>query len=200
VAYTFDGPNKLIILSSGTTTLDLRDVWSKWVDWFVLSDNAKFLPAFSTVGGDEIDASSGTLIPIYLFLQNGWRVRPYEGNHTLSVIDGILLVPGGGDPFVSTIGNYRVGIRYSQPVQAISFATGGAGSGTSAADILDASEVEVGFSVRQSLKLILSALAGRVSGSPGPTVVIRNAGDTTDRITATVDENGNRTSISYDVS
>lgn len=89
---------------------------------------------FSTVGGDTIDASSGTSIPTYAFLQNGWRVKPQEANHTLNVTGGVLLVAGGGDPFISTTGSFVVRINYSQPVQAITVSTGG-GSGVTLAQI-----------------------------------------------------------------
>lgn len=123
MAYSFDGVNKLIILTS-TSTLDLRDLWSRYTDWLAISDNSKYLQAMTTVGGDEIDSDAGTRIPIYIFLQNGWRIRPMESAHTLSVNNGILLVFGGGDPFVDTIGTFRVNIRYSQPVEAISFDIG----------------------------------------------------------------------------
>jgi hypothetical protein len=109
--------------------MSVRDVWSRWVDWLAISDNSKFLPAFDTVGGNDIDLASGTKIPIYAFLKNGWRIRPQEANHTLAVTDGILLVDGGGDPFADTIGNFRVRINYQQPVQAISFSTGSGGGG-----------------------------------------------------------------------
>jgi hypothetical protein len=129
LAITFDGPNKRMILSTGTVTLSVRDIYSRWVDWWMTSDNSKYEQAFSTTGGDDIDVSAGTKIPIYAFLLNGWRIRPQEANHTLSVTDGILLVSGGGDPFVDTVGSYRVNTRYSQPVQAISFTTGGGGGG-----------------------------------------------------------------------
>lgn len=125
---TFDGPNKRIILTAGTTSLSVRDVWSRWVDWFLTAgDNSKYLPAFVSVGGDDIDLAAGTKIPIYAFLTNGWRVRPQEANHTLNVVDGILLVDGGGDPFVDTTGAFIVRVNYQQPVQAISFSTGGSG-------------------------------------------------------------------------
>lgn len=127
MALTFDGPNKLIILTAGTTSLSVRDAWSRWVDWWLTSDNSKFLRAFDTVGGDDIDAGAGTKIPIYAFLQNGWRMRPQEANHTLVVGDGVLLVDGGGDPFVNTVGSFVVRVNYQQPVQAISFSTGGSG-------------------------------------------------------------------------
>lgn len=137
MAYIFDGPNKLIILTPGTTVVGVRDVLSRWADWVVLSDNAKYLPAFNQVGGNDIDVSVGTKIPIYGYLINGWRIRPQESNHTLNVIDGILLVDGGGDPFVNTLGSFVVRINYQQPVQAITVATGG-GLAPTAQEVRDA--------------------------------------------------------------
>ncbi|HOW94941.1 MAG TPA: hypothetical protein PLF91_10675 [Mycolicibacterium fallax] len=128
MALTFDGPNKLIVLSTGTVSLSVRDLWSRWVDWWLTAgDNSKFMRAMDTVGGNDIDLGAGTKIPIYAFLQNGWKLRPQEANHTLNVGDGVLLVDGGGDPFVNTTGSYVVRINYQQPVQAISFDTGGGG-------------------------------------------------------------------------
>lgn len=126
----FNGSTKTITLTSGTVSLSVRDLWSRWVDWLLTSDNTKFLPAFSQVGGNDIDINSGTKIPIYLFLINGWRLKPQEAHHTLNVGDGILLVDGGGDPFVNTTGNFMVRINYQQPVQAISFTSGGGGGGS----------------------------------------------------------------------
>ena len=128
MAFTFDGTNKIITLSLGTTIMSVRDVYSRWVDWYIsVNGNQKYLPAFLTVGGDTIDAGAGTKIPIYAFLLNGWKIRPQEANHTLQVTDGILLVSGGGDPFVDTLGNYVVRVNYQQPVQAISFSSDGSG-------------------------------------------------------------------------
>lgn len=133
MAYTFDAANKLIILSLGTVSMSVRDVYSRWKEWVQTSDNSKYLPAFSTTGGDPIDESAGTSIPAYMFLTNGWRIRPQEASHTLRVYDGVLVVAGGGDPFVNTTGSYIVRINYSQPVQAITVSTGG-GSGAPTAE------------------------------------------------------------------
>mgnify|MGYP000949307805 CR=1 FL=1 len=63
-----------------------------------------------------------------------------------------------------------------------------------------ASAVESGQTVKQTLRLMLSALAGKLSGAAGTTVTIRNAGDTKNRIVATVDAAGNRTAVTYDTS
>lgn len=84
------------------------------------------------VGGNVIDAGAGTSIPPYIYLLNGWRVKPQEAHHTLNVTGGVLLVNGGGDPFVNTTGSFIVRINYSQPVQAITVATGGGGGSTPA--------------------------------------------------------------------
>lgn len=124
---SFDGVTKVITITT-VNTLDVKDLWSRWVDWVLTSDNSKYMPALSQVGGDDIDVSAGTSIPIYIYLLNGWKIKPREANHTLAVTNGILLVDGGGDPFINTTGAYTVRINYQQPVQAIGVATGGGGS------------------------------------------------------------------------
>lgn len=66
--------------------------------------------------------------------------------------------------------------------------------------LLDQEDVESGLTLRQALRLIAAATAGKVSGASGTTVTIRSAvGDNKDRIIATVDEAGNRSSITYDL-
>jgi hypothetical protein len=137
MSYTFDGVNKVITLGTGVITMSVRDVYSRWIDWFIsASGNQKYLPAFLTVGGDVIDAAAGTSIPIYGFLVNGWRIRPQEADHTLTVTDGILLVSGGGDPFLNTLGSHVVRVNYQQPVQAIT--AGGGGNSYTLEQIADA--------------------------------------------------------------
>lgn len=136
MAFTFDGANKLVILSAGTTLVDLAEMYSRWKDWLLLG-NTGYARAFDTVGGEPIDPGAGTMVPLFLFLQNGWKVRPYEANHTLTVAGGSLIGSGGGDPFADTLGNYRVRIRYQQPVQAFGYSTTGAG-GATPADVADA--------------------------------------------------------------
>ena len=136
MAITFNGDTRVISLSTGTTTLSVHDLYSRWKDWLLLSDNIKYPPIFSVVGGDTIDQSAGTSIPLYAFLLNNWKIKPQEANHTLNVTDGILLVDGGGDPFKNTDGSYTVRILFQQPVQAIGFSTTG-GGGITVDDILD---------------------------------------------------------------
>ena len=60
--------------------------------------------------------------------------------------------------------------------------------------------VEPGLTLRQALRLVAAATAGKLSGGGSATVTIRNAvEDSKDRIVATVDAEGNRTAITYDL-
>lgn len=68
-----------------------------------------------------------------------------------------------------------------------------------AQELLDNQDIETGYSMRESLKLILAALAGKVSGGGGATISIRDINDTVDRIVATVDGNGNRLAVTKDL-
>lgn len=189
---TFDGPNKLVILS-GVTTLSVRDLWSRWVDWALTSDNSKFPVAMEQVGGQEIDAGAGTRIPIYCFLLNGWKVRPQESSHTLTVGDGVLLVSGGGDPFVNTVGTFVVRVNYQQPVQAISFSS----TGATAPDPLE-SVVEGTLTLGGAIRLLLATNSGISDGAGTSTRTFRDRANTKARVTGTVDAAGNRTAVVLD--
>jgi hypothetical protein len=119
MAALFDGLNKLITLDTGTRILGVQTLWSDWVRWHSTSDNGKYLPAFRIIGGDPIDNTAGTSIPFYIYLMNGWRIRPNEADHVLNIKGGVLLVEEGGDPFLDTLGDFTVRIVYSNPLEAI---------------------------------------------------------------------------------
>jgi len=68
------------------------------------------------------------------------------------------------------------------------------------ADAVAGISVESSYDLQQALRLILSATAGKVSGADTTTITFRNVGDSKNRIVATVDSDGNRTGITYDVS
>lgn len=122
MSYSFDGPNKLIVMDPGTTSFSVPQLWTDWVDWAAL--NPEYLLAMTSTGGNVIDPSTVTYVPKYVWLENGWQLRPQEASHTLSVLDGVLMVQGGGDPFVDTLGPYSVRINYQQPVTAVAVTAG----------------------------------------------------------------------------
>lgn len=124
---TFDTARKHIVLDSASVTA--AQVWSAWVDWH--ASNRQWPLAFRQVGGDAL--GGGLFIPPYFFLLSGWRVRPMEANHNLT-ITGNLFVEGGGVPVVQTLGTFQVNVNYTVPVQAQGIATSGS-TGPTASDI-----------------------------------------------------------------
>ena len=125
---TFDGANKRIILNS--TSVTASEIWSRYMDWLAAdSNNAKWGLAMTQIGGDDL--GGGLYVPIYVFLQNNWRVRPMESNHQL-MITGNLFVAEGGSPLVNTLGNYNVIAQYTVPVQAQAMSTSGGSGGLTA--------------------------------------------------------------------
>lgn len=122
---TFNGSDKLIIINSGITSINVKiDLYSDWKEWLLQSDNVKYPQAFTAVGGDPISdtLSLGTTY----FLENSWKIRPYEGNHRL-VVTGNLYARDGSNPFTSTTGNYNVMINLSTSnlVDLVTVETGG---------------------------------------------------------------------------
>lgn len=193
---TFDGTLKRIIVEAGITSLSiLEDVYSEWKRWVVLSDNSKYPSAMRSVGGDPLPG--GQFLGSTFFLQNGWKIRPYEGDHTLT-INGNLFSEDGTSPFVRTLGDFNVLIQQNNSaiVQGISTS----GSTVDFADLLDQEFVEDNLTFRQALRLFAAALGGRVDGAGTSVVTFRNAlADDKERIVAEVDETGNRTNVSYDL-
>ncbi|WP_292274088.1 hypothetical protein, partial [Mesorhizobium sp.] len=63
-----------------------------------------------------------------------------------------------------------------------------------------AAGIEGGLTVRQGLRLFASALLGKANGLGTTIAKFRDTNDTKDRITATVDAAGNRSSVTLDAS
>ena len=182
MAITFDPGARRIVLDSAATSAS--EVWSRWADWAAAGDNAKYMPALRQVGGDDL--GSGLSIPPYLFLLNGWRVRPMEASHLL-VITGNLFVDGGGVPVVNTLGAYNVSVQYTVPVQAQGIATSGA-AGPSAAQVAGAVGsmlVEGDLHLLQALRLLLSLAVGNATGLDGAVTEFMSADGSTVRIRGT---------------
>lgn len=135
MAITLDGAAKRIILDSASVSA--AQIWSAWVDWH--EANQQWPLAFQLVGGNAL--GGGLFIPPYFFLLNGWRVRPMEASHNLT-ITGNLFVDGGGVPVVPTLGTYQVNVNYTVPVQAQGIATSGS-TGPTAAEIAAAVRADI---------------------------------------------------------
>lgn len=108
----FDYTNKLIIVteapdSSGWVEIDVKiDIYSDGKeDWRTDTDLNKFKFPVRGVGGDDLPGEKS--LGSTFFLDYGWRIRPYEDDHVLSV-NGNLYTTEGESPFTQTVGSYNV--------------------------------------------------------------------------------------------
>lgn len=112
--YNFDGINKIITPIdapvSGAIDVDVQDIYSRWYDWFMTSDNSKFLLAMRSVGGDPLPGSKA--LGLTYFLLNNWKIKPYEETHIFT-LNGNLYSEDGSNPYISTVGVFNVQILNS---------------------------------------------------------------------------------------
>jgi hypothetical protein len=108
---TFDGPNKLILINDGVMDIDFRiDVYSNWKEWSLTDINAKFLSALSVVGGDPLPGAR--ILGSTFFLENGWRIRSWDGDHILT-ITGNVFTREGEDPVLPSLGNNKITVNFN---------------------------------------------------------------------------------------
>jgi hypothetical protein len=92
---SFDGVARRIVVHAGAGTVSVKDdIYSAWKRWMQLYDNAKYLPAIRTIGGDPL--GGGVFAGDLYFLQNDWRVSVNE----LVNVTGALFSDDGGSPYV----------------------------------------------------------------------------------------------------
>jgi len=106
------------------------------------------------------------------------------------VFASVTPAPAEGDRLICKVNGTISGTAWSEyavPIKIIG----------KSSDVLAAGDVD-GFNLEEAMKICLSALAGKVTGGGTTTITFRSADDTTDRIVATVDSNGNRSSITLD--
>lgn len=104
---TFLVEGRLILIHDNITSVDVEtDIYFHWKRWLVQGENTSYLPALEWVPG--IPDPQGNMHPIF-YLTNGWRIRTWEGDQTLTVY-GHLYVKTGEQPFVPTLGNFNTTI------------------------------------------------------------------------------------------
>jgi len=126
---TFDGPNRLILVNRNITALDVKqDIYSDWKEWSLQSDNMEYTVAISTIGGEAL--GGGQFVGSTFFLENGWRIRSWEGDHSLVVVGNLFTREAGDFPFIPPLGRNSVNyiMARSQLVQAIEVASSTTGS------------------------------------------------------------------------
>ncbi|APU88976.1 conserved hypothetical protein [Virus Rctr197k] len=105
---TFDPVTRVIteIAAGVINTINAQEIYSEWKDWLRTADNAKYPFAFTYVGGDPITLTVS--VGSTFFLENGWRIRPAELSHKLTVVGNIYTREPGESIFLPTLAPFTV--------------------------------------------------------------------------------------------
>jgi hypothetical protein len=116
-------------------------------------------------------------------------------------IDAATFAAGAIDAAAVADGAIDAATFAAGAITAAAIATGAIDADALAADAVDEildDPIEGSMTLRQALRIILSASSGKLAGAATTTVTIRDLADTKDRITATVDASGNRSAVTLD--
>lgn len=149
--------------------------------------------------GALVVSGSGSFAGVAAFSGNVIAALAATGSFAgVAAFSGAVLAKGNIAASFAGVGSFTA-IRYATGSMSGSFAPPVTleAQGFSAY-LLDTEIVETGLTLRQALRLVTAATAGKISGGGTATVTIRNAvADGVDRLVATVDSSGNRTAITY---
>lgn len=120
---TFDGLNRIIRVNTGITYLSVQeDLYSASKEW--LLDNAGFLPPFTDAIGNQA-LGGGKFAGQFYFLGNGWRIKPWEANHELTIDGNLFRDPDDPTPGLIISVPYSVLVNIRGTIEAQGIATGG---------------------------------------------------------------------------
>ena len=129
--FIFDGINKKIKIDKDAANIkqvlhgrtwyifDAVDLYSEWKRWCVFSDGAKYAPAFSVIGGEDI--GGGLKVGSYVFLlsSNGYMLQGPDEDNVFIQISGNLYPDIANYPIIESnpVYSYTLIMRNSSLTQ-----------------------------------------------------------------------------------
>lgn len=107
----FDGPTTRIILEAGDgDVVAVEDIFDAWEAWHAGAGSA-YDDVIVAAGGEDL--GGGVLAARYFFLDtgSGWRIRPREEAHTLTLQGSLYSSPADQALFAPTLGDFQVLIQ-----------------------------------------------------------------------------------------
>jgi hypothetical protein len=164
-----------------TGVLVVGSIGKKIKDWVLGADYKAVLSS---------DAHTGAVIPTVTNLTNAAGAGVFTSTMKTS-----LATQGAADLDIALAGHITAGTVG----RAMSDAGGGASPATIATAVGD-EIMEGGITLRQAMRVMLAVLAGKSSGMNTSAPIFRDTLDTKNRVSGTIDLNGNRTAVTLDVS
>jgi hypothetical protein len=197
---------KMPITAGGLSSHNAANGLAAWTAKIAEGRNLTLAAPFAGIAaytgtGQLVVSGSGTFAGVAAFSGNVIAALAATGTFAgVASFSGAVVAKGNIAATFAGVGSFSA-IRYATGSMSGSFAPPVTleAQGFSAY-LLDTEIVETGLTLRQALRLVTAATAGKISGGGTATETIRNAvADSANRMVATVDSSGNRTAITYDL-
>jgi hypothetical protein len=207
---SIDGPNRDIYLSADTVgaLVNPIDIYQEMRAIRRTDESLRQYDIFMSAFGN-VPKGGGKFTERYVRLNLGARIIPFDISHQLTITGTIITDDGqeGVACFDRTplSASTVVDINYVPPqVEVIQVSSGSGLDASQDAKLTEVysqlNNIEGVYSHQEVMRILLAAMAGKVTGADGSTIRFRDLADSLDRIIANVDGNGNRTGITLDVS
>jgi hypothetical protein len=111
--FTLDFDNRLFIAKAGVTEIDIGiDMYSDWKEAILANNAGGEKQAMDAAGGNIIDPVTLQALGTTYFLLNGYKIRPHEADHTLTITGNIFSQPAGLPLFTPTAGSFTVALIF----------------------------------------------------------------------------------------
>lgn len=158
--------------------------------------------SLASAGGGSISMGTPTKVTQYLsaVTATGWVANDWTRSTGVASTDSDTILGTTPDPTSENVTyDVTVGDITNGTVVIDAWYTPVTDDGALAGDDSDENAID-GYDLEEAMRIVLAALAGKVSGADTNTPVFRDIADTKDRISAATTAAGNRTAITLDAS
>jgi len=198
-----DWGNKILQVTSPTTEVSGQDLHDFIEDQMASPEGALYEDILKPEGKIEDPTNPGIFSQIILVLDSAWQIQFWQGSGYTKVF-GAKIVGGVNDqPLKATGAAGDISVLES-PVDGVTVAVGSGLDAnqdtklTRVHDLLD--NIEGTYDHQEVMRILLAAMAGKLSGADTGNIKVRDVADLKDRITMTTSEDGNRLTVVLDVS
>lgn len=198
----FDGSAQRIIVAYGpgeaSAIVDVKDVYSRWKDWIATGDNAKYLQAMSSIGGESL--GGGEFAGATFFLLNGWTVapQPTQSVSSLNLVGNLFPFPDSNPTldYGLVTGGRQVSVE--RRTSTLSVGVSSDGNAAEIAAAVWSRLIEAGYTAQDVFRLMSSVLFGRTTVA-GTNVQFKDIAGSKTRVQATMDyTNHERDAVTLD--
>lgn len=192
--------NQVVQITSPTTSVDAQVLHDFIEDEMATPRGITESDIIQPEGKIEDPTNPGVFSQIILVINSPWQIQFWGGSGYTRIFGG-KVIGGLSDQPIKATGTAGDVTVLESPVDGLTVVSG---SGVTAGDVTDitnsvwAKALEGTTSAEEMMRIMASVLWGKVSGMDTQSPVFRSIMDTKDRVTATTDEHGNRSSVSMD--